>query len=104
MSSPAHCPECQAHPGRPCVEPGADGLLYPLEVGLLHVRRMLAAIQMPEVGRLPSEARHLDCPACHARRRHDVARVEGAIRWWSCSGCGHERVLDAVATPIGGPS
>jgi len=95
LTSPARCPDCDAHPGRPCVEPGPDGVLYPLEGGLLHVRRMLAA--------LPSEARYLDCPACGERRRHDVVRVDGAVRWWSCS-CGHERALDSVATVTGGAS
>ena len=103
MTSPARCPDCDAHPGRPCVEPGPDGVLYPLEGGLLHVRRMLAAVNLPvsPLAALPSEARYLDCPACGERRRHDVVRIDGAVRWWSCS-CGHERALDSVATPIGG--
>lgn len=75
-----------------------DGVLYPLEGGLLHVRRMLAAISMPAspLAALPSEARYLDCPACGERRQHDV-------RWWSCS-CGNERALDSVATVTGGAS
>lgn len=107
MSSPVRCPDCSARPGRPCVEPGTDGVLYPLEGGLLHVRRMLAAIHAPQVSplaSLPADARYLDCPECHERRRHDVARVDGAVRWWACAGCGHERALDSVATPIGGAS
>ena len=83
MTSPARCPDCDAHPGRPCVEPGPDGVLYPLEGGLIHVRRMLAAINLPAspLASLPSEARYLDCPACGERRRHDVVRIDGAVRW-----------------------
>ena len=82
MTSPARCPDCDAHPGRPCVEPGPDGVLYPLEGGLIHVRRMLAAVNLPAspLAALPSEARYLDCPACGERRRHDVVRIDGAVR------------------------
>ena len=75
----------------------------PLEGGLIHVERLIAAVNAPErlasVEALPPFARHLECRSCGQRRKHVPVRVDGPSRWWACE-CAHERILDTVAVAV----